>query len=262
MRLRLKYEDEAHTPANWFTSTTKRKAGDPDLSTRVKEKAETIYILERHELDSQKLRLIGDKCTSQADLKRKLGQLSYLQSLKTTDYGKKVSLIYFYAVVKSDRFPGRAQPREMSNLHFRAWLQLGRASGQLFSIKKFVYFFKQVFVCFFKQVFVCFFKKEIYVCVFFLTQAAVGWCFSSIIFFFCFMLRATSICVHPKQSFGAFNFSVPVRALLLRGLHPDPDKRVQPGQEHQVCSLPVRLNTDPCRPSIKAQRKPGWQPLS
>merc|ERR1712241_331655 len=57
-------------------------------STRVKEKAETIYILESHEVDSQKLRLIGDKCTSLADLKRKLGQLSYLQSLKTTDYGK------------------------------------------------------------------------------------------------------------------------------------------------------------------------------
>ena len=36
------------------------------MSGRVKEKAETIYILERHELDSQKLRLIGDKCTSQA----------------------------------------------------------------------------------------------------------------------------------------------------------------------------------------------------
>ena len=35
------------------------------MSARVKEKAETIYILERHELDSQKLRLIGDKCTSQ-----------------------------------------------------------------------------------------------------------------------------------------------------------------------------------------------------
>ena len=98
MRLRLKYEDEAHTPANWFTSTTKRKAGDPDLSTRVKEKAETIYILERHEIDSQKLRLIGDKCTSQADLKRKLGQLSYLQSLKTTDYGKKVSFKYLLQI--------------------------------------------------------------------------------------------------------------------------------------------------------------------
>ena len=34
MRLRLKFEDEAHTPTNWFTSTAKRKAGDPDLSTR------------------------------------------------------------------------------------------------------------------------------------------------------------------------------------------------------------------------------------
>ena len=90
MRLRLKYDDEQHTPVNWFTSA-KRKPGEADLSTRVKEKVETIYILEKHELDSQKLRLIGDKCTSQADMKKKLGQLYYLQNLKTTDYGKKVN---------------------------------------------------------------------------------------------------------------------------------------------------------------------------
>ena len=44
----------------------------------------TIYI--------QILWTLIDKCIIQADLKRKLGQLSYLQSLKTTDYGKKVGL--------------------------------------------------------------------------------------------------------------------------------------------------------------------------
>ena len=46
----------------------------------------------------------------------------------------------------------------------------------------------------------------------------------------------TSICVLIT--------SVPVRALLLCGLHPDSDQRVQPGEEHQVCSLSVRLNTE------------------
>ena len=38
--------------------------------------------------------------------------------------------------------------------------------------------------------------------------------------------------------------SVPVRALLLRGLHPDPDQRVQPGEEHQVRSLSVRFDME------------------
>merc|ERR1712106_1227962 len=74
--------------SNWFMRDSKKKEG-PDLSTRVKEKAETIYILAKHELEPQKLKLIADKFSSQADLKKKLGQLLYLQNLKTTDYGKR-----------------------------------------------------------------------------------------------------------------------------------------------------------------------------
>ena len=45
-------------------------------------KVETIYILERHELESQRLRLIGDKVSSQADMRKKLGQLLYLENLR------------------------------------------------------------------------------------------------------------------------------------------------------------------------------------
>ena len=101
MRLRLKFDDEQNTPTTWFTSTAKRKQGETDLSTRVKEKVETIYILEKHEVSSQRLRLIGDKCTSHADLKKKLGQLFYLQNLKTTDYGKKVNKTKQIKITKS-----------------------------------------------------------------------------------------------------------------------------------------------------------------
>ena len=88
MRLRLKLDDEPENASNWFMRDSKRKDG-PDLSTRVKEKAETIYILAKHELEPQKLKLIAEKCSSQADLKKKLGQLIYLQNLKNTDYGKR-----------------------------------------------------------------------------------------------------------------------------------------------------------------------------
>merc|ERR1712130_688365 len=88
MRLRLKLDDEPENASNWFMSESKKKDG-PDLSTRVKEKAETIYILAKHELEPQKLKLIAEKCSSQADLKKKLGQLIYLQNLKNTDYGKR-----------------------------------------------------------------------------------------------------------------------------------------------------------------------------
>ena len=45
-------------------------------------KVETIYILERHELESQRLRLLGDKVSSQADMRKKLGQLLYLENLR------------------------------------------------------------------------------------------------------------------------------------------------------------------------------------
>ena len=64
MRLRLKLPDEDTSTANWFLAENKRREG-PDLSTRTREKAETIYILEKHELEPQKLKLVADKCTSQ-----------------------------------------------------------------------------------------------------------------------------------------------------------------------------------------------------
>jgi hypothetical protein len=35
----------------------------PNLATRQQEKVETIYILERHELDLQRLKLIADKAS-------------------------------------------------------------------------------------------------------------------------------------------------------------------------------------------------------
>lgn len=88
MRLRLKLEDDPGNGSNWFMRDSKSKDG-PDLSTRVKEKAETIYILAKHELEPQKLKLIAEKYSSQADLRKRLGQLLYLQNLKNTDYGKR-----------------------------------------------------------------------------------------------------------------------------------------------------------------------------
>ena len=90
LRLRMKTSEDDFSQAkdNWFLNESKRKDG-PDLSTRTKEKAETIYILEKHELEPQKLKLVADKCSSQADLKKKLGQLLYLENLEKTDYGKK-----------------------------------------------------------------------------------------------------------------------------------------------------------------------------
>ena len=50
---------------------------------------ETIYILERHELDSQRLKLIAEKTVSHNEMKKKLGQLIYLENLRKTDYSKK-----------------------------------------------------------------------------------------------------------------------------------------------------------------------------
>ena len=82
MRLRLKLPDEE-------VSEPRERRDGPDLATRKKEKVETIYILEKHELEPQKLRLVADKFSSQAELKKKLGQLLYLENLQNTDYGKK-----------------------------------------------------------------------------------------------------------------------------------------------------------------------------
>jgi hypothetical protein len=55
--LRLRYEDE---PAVSSTAL-KRKEERQNLATRQKEKVETIYILEPHELAEQRLRLVADK---------------------------------------------------------------------------------------------------------------------------------------------------------------------------------------------------------
>jgi len=88
MRLRLRMPDEEAAEANWFMKENKRRDG-PDLSTRTREKVETIYLLEKHELEPQKLKLVAEKFSSQAELKKKLGQLLYLENLKKTDYGKK-----------------------------------------------------------------------------------------------------------------------------------------------------------------------------
>ena len=82
MRLRLKL------PGEDVSDCRERREG-PDLATRQKEKVETIYILERHEVESQRLRLVADKFSSQAELKKKLGQLLYLENLKNTDYGRR-----------------------------------------------------------------------------------------------------------------------------------------------------------------------------
>ena len=75
MRLSLPGEDLAGQ------SGSVRREG-PDLATRQKEKAETIYILAQHELEPQKLKLIADKCSGQVEVKKKLGQLLYLENLQ------------------------------------------------------------------------------------------------------------------------------------------------------------------------------------
>ena len=52
-------------------------------------KVETIYILEKHELPSQRLKLISEKTVSFNEFKKKNGQLLYLENLKNSDFGKK-----------------------------------------------------------------------------------------------------------------------------------------------------------------------------
>ena len=60
-----------------------------DLSTRVKDKVETIYILEKHEIPSQKLKLVSEKTVAISEFRKKHGQLLYLENLRTSDFGKK-----------------------------------------------------------------------------------------------------------------------------------------------------------------------------
>ena len=90
MRLRLRQpEDKVDTEDNWFLSESRAKGASLDLATRTREKAETIYLLSRHELEPQRLKLVADRCTSQAQMSKKLGQLQYLENLGRTDYGKR-----------------------------------------------------------------------------------------------------------------------------------------------------------------------------
>ncbi len=92
MRLRLRFEDEPLIAQSQLKiKKQKSESGNqaPDLSTRVKEKVETIYILEKHELPSQRLKLISDKTIASGEFKKKYGQLLYLDNLKNSDFAKK-----------------------------------------------------------------------------------------------------------------------------------------------------------------------------
>ena len=57
-------------------------------ATREKDRFETIYILEQHDLPNQKLRLVSERTVSEAEFRKKNGQLMYLENLKKTSYGK------------------------------------------------------------------------------------------------------------------------------------------------------------------------------
>jgi E3 ubiquitin-protein ligase SHPRH len=60
-----------------------------DLATRIKDKVETIYILEKHEIPTQRLKLISDKTVSFNEFRKKNGQFLYLENLKISDYSKR-----------------------------------------------------------------------------------------------------------------------------------------------------------------------------
>ena len=59
------------------------------LATRTKDKVETIYILEQHEIPSQRLKLISEKTISNNEFRKKHGQLLYLENLKKSDFSKR-----------------------------------------------------------------------------------------------------------------------------------------------------------------------------
>ncbi len=90
MRLRLRFEDEPVASL----SSLKRKYDDkdkekkPNLATRVKDKVETIYILEKHELPSQRLQNVSDKTIASNEFRKKWGQLLYLENLQKSDVTK------------------------------------------------------------------------------------------------------------------------------------------------------------------------------
>merc|ERR1719461_711021 len=89
MRLRLRFEDEPVPSQSSMKIKKKSKDDAPDLATRAKDKFETIYILERHEIPTQRLKLVSEKTVAQNEFRKKNGQLIYLENLQKSDFGKK-----------------------------------------------------------------------------------------------------------------------------------------------------------------------------
>ena len=79
MRLRLKL------PGEDVSDCRERREG-PDLATRQKEKVETIYILERHELPNQKLKLVSDRTIAQSQFRQVHELVIQKKSLTVTQY--------------------------------------------------------------------------------------------------------------------------------------------------------------------------------
>ena len=71
MRLRLRFDDEPITSQGALKRKKTTTEGGPDLglATREKDKVETIYILERHELPNQKLKLVSDRTIAQSQFR-------------------------------------------------------------------------------------------------------------------------------------------------------------------------------------------------
>ena len=90
MRLRLRFEDEPMTSQSKLKiKKNKDDKKAADLATRTKDKIETIYILEEHEIPSQRLKLVSEKTVANGEFKKKHGQLLYLENLKNSDYSKR-----------------------------------------------------------------------------------------------------------------------------------------------------------------------------
>ena len=67
----------------------KRKTNNnAKLATREKDKFETIYILEQHELPAQRLKLTSEKTVANGEFRKKFGQLLYLENLRKSNFTK------------------------------------------------------------------------------------------------------------------------------------------------------------------------------
>ena len=93
MRLRLRFEDEPLTSQNKLKIKKDSNNGaadkkNSDLATRTKAETrlETIYILEKHEIPAQRLKLVSEQTVANSEFKKKYGQLLYLNNLKISDY--------------------------------------------------------------------------------------------------------------------------------------------------------------------------------